>query len=510
MGDTGAHRPGGSDTQDGLDALLRELHRQSARADTPSDPRRILNWLHRHTGTHTALVDGATGRVEAATADFPDDVLDPLGALLDRLCVGALDTAATQVDGRHIRCEALGPHAPRPVLVAVADTEPPAHVSAALAHAAGVLALLRRAGDGDRTLRGYQSKAHQVRFAVLQALLSGDALLARRMTTGAVPPLLEAGRLRLHLLHCLPGDRERIVHALQDASGYHGPDLIVKCPVFKEHLICLIADDTPGDTPGMTHAAADPAGRPRGHAEALRRLVDENPQYALGVSAAHPLTETAAAYTQAAHALSAARTVPDRVAHYHGRTPLEGVLPHDAALGWARAFLQPLGQAPRISADIARLSLWMPRTGVAKLLDLSRNTVAAHIRRIEGVLALDLADVRARADVHLALALDGDGAHRPAPAEPAALDDIFRSERAAAWARTRLRPLGERNRRTLQAWIDANTDAQRAARRLGISRNTVRAHLRAAESELGLDLLTLGSGIHEMVHALQISASRAA
>ncbi|WP_308343741.1 helix-turn-helix domain-containing protein [Streptomyces sp. MK37H] len=59
--------------------------------------------------------------------------------------------------------------------------------------------------------------------------------------------------------------------------------------------------------------------------------------------------------------------------------------------------------------------------------------------------------------------------------------------------------------RTLRAWIDANTDAQRTARHLGLSRNTVRAHLRAAEHLLSRDLLTTGSGIHDLVHALHIS-----
>ncbi|MEV0776928.1 hypothetical protein [Streptomyces sp. NPDC050428] len=38
--------------------------------------------------------------------------------------------------------------------------------------------------------------------AVLQALLAGEPLLARRLTAGAVPPLLDAGGLRVHLLHC--------------------------------------------------------------------------------------------------------------------------------------------------------------------------------------------------------------------------------------------------------------------------------------------------------------------
>ncbi|WP_433445475.1 helix-turn-helix domain-containing protein [Nonomuraea sp. CA-141351] len=87
------------------------------------------------------------------------------------------------------------------------------------------------------------------------------------------------------------------------------------------------------------------------------------------------------------------------------------------------------------------------------------------------------------------------------------LDDLLRTEPAAAWAQTFLRRLQAAHRRTLQAWIDANTDAQQAARSLGISRNTVRTHLRTAEALLGSDLLTTGAGIHDVVHALHITTA---
>ncbi|WP_338597886.1 helix-turn-helix domain-containing protein [Saccharopolyspora sp. SCSIO 74807] len=92
---------------------------------------------------------------------------------------------------------------------------------------------------------------------------------------------------------------------------------------------------------------------------------------------------------------------------------------------------------------------------------------------------------------------------------PQALDELMRVEAAFAWAESLLRPLQARHRRTLQGWIDANADAQQAARRLNISRNTVRAHLLAAETALGLDLLTIGTGIHDVAHALDITAARA-
>ena len=511
----------------GLDELLREMGRQTSRRQGP-DAGRILHWLSGRTGASVALVADGTGRVEAATPDFPRTLLGPLDALLGRLSDGQVAAAATVEDGVHVRCEALGLHEPRPVLVAAFPREPSPDEATLLSHASSVLTLLRQAGDSDRSWRSYQRSARQMRVAVLQALMAGDVLLARRMTTGVVPPVLDAPRIRLYLLDCPNRDRDRIARAEQDASGYHGSDLLVQCPVFKGHLICLVAEGAeegeageeawiPGQDRGEGFADGGPARG--GRADKLRRLVRDNPGYTMGVSGSHPLAAAAAAYSQAAHALAAARGAPDRVAFYHGRSPLEGVLPRKPAVEWARSLLAPLQRAPGTSADVTRLAMTMPRTAVARLLDLSRNTVTAHLRRAERVLERDLTDVRTRADVHLALALDSS---RPAPAEgtsastsggtrhePVSLDHLLRTELAAAWAQTVLSPLEDRHVRTLRVWIDANTDAQEAARRLGISRNTVRAHLRAAESALGLDLLTLGTGTHDIVHALRITHVRA-
>ncbi|MGW7514509.1 helix-turn-helix domain-containing protein [Streptomyces sp. NPDC054796] len=522
----------------GLDGLLREVRRQACRAEEP-DVQKVLDWAHRHTGAHIALVTesgegGEEGAVtpQWATAGFPAEVLRRVAPLLARLSGGRLAAAATEAGGWHVRCEALGTREPRLLLVAAARSAPGPEESALLSHTGSVITLLRRAEDGERVWRGFQYKARQVRFAVLSALMAGEPALARRMTTGAVPPLLEAGRLRIHLLHCPPAERERIVRAHQDPSGYHGADLMVQCPAFKEHLICLIADGTDGtdgtegtdstdgagDTDGTGGRDADgpsgpggPDGPAHGRAGALHRLVRDNPGYALGISGTHALDATAGAYSQAAHALAVARTTPGRVAAYQGRTPLGGVLPGAPAFAWARDVLRPLDTLPTVTRDITRLLTAAPRSVVAGLLGLSRNTVTAHIRRAERALDMDLNDVRSRAALHLALAVTGACA-APEPGEeqqPPALEDLLRTERAVAWARTFLRPLRDPRRRTLQAWIDANTDAQHAARRLGISRNTVRAHLHAAEAALSRDLLTTGVGTYDVVHALRITAIRA-
>ncbi|MFK4267729.1 helix-turn-helix domain-containing protein [Streptomyces milbemycinicus] len=502
-----------------LDELLHEVRRQMARR-TGADPRAVLDWLSRQIDADIALV-GSAGAVESATARFPRQILPSLEPTLARLAGGQMAAAATEAGALQVRLEALGPRAPRPVLVVAGTSAPTPDAASLVSHAGSVIALLDRAQDADTTFRGYQHKARQLRFAVFSALLAGDITLARRMTTGAVPALLDAQRLRVYLLQCTTEDRDRLAQIHQDGSGYHGTGLMVHCPAFKEHLICLVAEDADGaDGADGTEVAegvyADPETA-HGQGTVLRRLVRENPHYALGISSPYPLGATAEAYGQALHALAAARHTPERVGAYLGRTPLVPLLPHEDAGTWARAFLRPLGSTPRVTLDITRLAVTFPRSAVARLLDISRNTVSHHLRRVETTLGLDLSDVRTRAALDLAFCLspgpqpdDGSGGSGDAYGRPTpTLDELLRAEPAHAWAREFLRPLQDTRGRdlhtTLCAWIDANTDAQRTARHLGLSRNTVRAHLRAAEQLLSRDLLTTGSGIHDLVHALHIT-----
>ncbi|NUS86942.1 MAG: helix-turn-helix domain-containing protein [Streptomyces sp.] len=517
-----------------LDELLHEVRRQMARR-TGADPRAVLDWLSRQIDADVALV-GSAGAVETATARFPRQILPSLEPTLARLAGGQMAAAATEAGALQVRLEALGPRAPRPVLVVAGTSAPTPDAASLVSHAGSVIALLDRAQDADTTFRGYQRKARQLRFAVFSALLAGDLTLARRMTTGAVPALLDAERLRVYLLQCTPEDRDRLAQIHQDGSGYHGTGLMVHCPAFKEHLICLVAENADKDdvtdehdgtdetagaeaADGTDGADTDPETA-HGQGAVLRRLVRENPHYALGISSPYPLGATAEAYGQALHALAAARQTPERVGAYLGRTPLVPLLPHEDAATWARAFLRPLASTPRATLDITRLAVTFPRSAVARLLDISRNTVSHHLRRVETTLGLDLGDVRTRAALDLAFCLspgpqpdNGSGGSvssagaygRPTPT----LDELLRTEPAHAWAREFLRPLQDTRGRdlhtTLSAWIDANTDAQRTARHLGLSRNTVRAHLRAAEHLLSRDLLTTGSGIHDLVHALHIT-----
>ncbi|MFE9681503.1 helix-turn-helix domain-containing protein [Streptomyces sp. NPDC006285] len=480
---------------EGVAELLRLVRRQGG-------PAEVLELLARRTGAHVAWI-GREGAVEAASAGFPRRLAGALTEHLERLAEGRVAAVTTRVGELEVHLQTFGGREPRPVLVTVGASALGREAATLVSQAGGILDLLSRASQADGGTRGYEAKAAQLRFAVLTALLEGNVTMARRMTTGDVPPLLDAERVRVHLLHCPPADRDRLTRTYLDPAGYHGPGLMVNCPVFKEQLICPVADD-----PGL-------GGRFR-QGEVFRRLVEENPGYALGVSRPHPLAATAAAYGEAVHALAVARNSPGRLAAYRGRPSLAHVLPRRAALAWARAHLEPLRTVPEPTLDVIRLAVTFSRSGVARLLHLSRTTVTAHCRRAEEAMGIDLGEVRTRATLDLALSLTAlrsdpaDTVQRVAPP----LGELLRAAPATAWAESFLRPLRDtRHRapyRTLQAWTDANTDARRTAAHLGLSRNTVRAHLRAAERLLNRDLLTTGSGVHDVVHALRVTGAQRA
>ncbi|MFG3322445.1 helix-turn-helix domain-containing protein [Streptomyces sp. NPDC048171] len=484
-----------------LDELLRQLRPRGGQ-DVILDPQGLIDWVGRHIRAEIALVDRA-GEVEVATARFAPEVLSGLQPVLTQLSSGQLAAAASQPGGFHVRCEALGRHVPRPVLV-VGSLLPVTREALALAsHVGALVEVLRQARQADDLALRYQQVASRLRLAVFMALMAGNPTLARRMTAGALPPLLDAERLCIHLLRCPPADRGRLIAAYEDASGYHGRGLMVRCPVYDHHLICLLPVEHDDDN--------DNVGG--GLAVSLRALVRDDPRYALGIGAPVPLPATARAYDQARHALAVARHTPERIAHYHDQPQLAGLLPRQQALAWAHAFLDPISTAPQLTLDITSLALNFPRAGVARLLDISRNTVTAHLRRVQDALGLNLLDPRSRAELALALAVndlpppDVNAAAEQAPTP--SVDSLLSTEAAITWAHAFLQPLqtgaDRAVQRTLQAWIQADTDAQRTAHNLGISRTTVRAHLRAAEQLLKRSLQTPGPGTLELVHALRIA-----
>ncbi|WP_326799029.1 helix-turn-helix domain-containing protein [Streptomyces sp. NBC_01808] len=175
-----------------------------------------------------------------------------------------------------------------------------------------------------------------------------------------------------------------------------------------------------------------------------------------------------------------------------------------------RAARESRAAASRSSAERRSRTEAAPAAGAggAAFPGVSRNTVAAHLRRAERLLGLDLDEVVSRALLHLALALADP---QPPAAAPGVGDagagtappvcELSRSQPARAWAAAFLHPLDGTLRTTARAWVAANADARRAARDLGISRNTVRTRLRPAEILLNRDLLDSGFGIYDLVRA---------
>jgi DNA-binding CsgD family transcriptional regulator len=481
-----------------LDDLLHHL-RLFISQDDRLDPQWLADWLQRQIGVDIALVDGA-GRVEWSTAGLTGETLATLRPTLTQVSGGQLAAAVTQAGALEVRCEALGRQAPRPVLVVAGPSPLTREVTALASHTGTAIDAVRRVRHAEDLARRYRQTAGRLRVAITMALMAGDPLLARRMTAGAVPQLLDAEYLRVHLLRCPPPDRARLADTYQDPSGYHGDGLMMLCPVYRDHLICLIPADESG-------------GADEGLGAILRSLVRDNPGYALGISDPQPLHATAEAYDQARHALAVAGHTLERVVAYDGHAPLARLLPRQQALVWARAVLQPISSAPRLTLDVTRLALTVPRSGVARLLGISRNTVTAHLRRVEDALGANLQNARSRAELALALTVaglppPGDNGAAELPA-PLSLDSLLSTEPALTWARAFLKPLHEVGHNsvheTLRAWVEADTDAQQAARSLGISRTTVRAHLRTAEQLLNRSLLTPGPGIHDLVHALRVT-----
>ncbi|MFD0775936.1 helix-turn-helix domain-containing protein, partial [Streptomonospora algeriensis] len=437
-----------------LDDLLRQLRPTTSHGAGP-EPQRLADRLRQQTGTDIALVN-VEGQAEVATTGITGDLLAELQPVLAQLLGGKVAAAATQAGGLHVRCEVLRREAPRSVLVVAARSPLTREAITLASHTGTVIDALRRVRRADELADRYQRASGMLRVGIFMALMAGDVTLARRMTVGAVPPLLDAERVRIHLLHCPSPERDSIADTYQDASGYHGRSLIVRCPVYEPHLICLVPDDDDHGDGGL--------------GALLRSLVQENAHYALGVSEPQPLQATAEAYEQARHALAAARHTTGRTAPYHGHAPLARLLPRAQARVWARSVLAPIDTLPRLTVDVARLALTFPRLGVARLLGISRNTVTAHLRRVEDALGADLHDVHCRAELALALAVAGlppvGGAADPLPER--SLDALLSTEEAATWARGFLKPVVENEAHrhllpTLRAWTGAGTDAQRAA-----------------------------------------------
>ncbi|AUG76174.1 PucR family transcriptional regulator [Kitasatospora sp. MMS16-BH015] len=482
-------------------ALLEQLLAQ-AREPAAQGVERVVEWLGRTLGAHV-LLDGA-GLGNADGGSPPDGLGTPVASspraeaalaaagratVADPVAAGRLRTAVLAGGGLHLRLAAVGRAGAYLTVGRVKPFGPSA--GGLVAQAAGLLdPLLRlRAAEGERERAA--ELASGLRVAVFQLLMGGEVTLAQRAAEGLVPGLLAAESVRVQVLECPAEERNALADACAEATA--GRALVVRCPATEQHLI--VVSPVEGPEPAAD-AGWGTAGR------VLRGFLAGHPERRLGGSGVHPLEKVAAAYGDAIRALAAARLRPGRAALYAVEDRLVRVLDRAVAREWAAGVLAPLHAVPLAGRDqlygTLGLGLEFPATSAGRILGVSRNTVRARMDRAAALLGLDLSRVAARAVLHLALRVGESESGTGASA--VRLAEVLGAEAARAWAEglaERLAEDGRDLRGTLRAWLGADANVERAARRLGLHPQTVREHLRSAEQLLQRQLLSGGSGVYE-------------
>ncbi|QLE75517.1 PucR family transcriptional regulator [Streptomyces rectiverticillatus] len=474
--------------------------------------RRLLTWLAGTLGGTVTLTgqggEPLTGPASRAEAAAHRELAARAGELLGQVAGGRLHAAAVDDHHGQLRLVALGRRTPHPVLAAALPRPFDEQDAALLGQAAAVLALLLKAREAEEHRRNAERATECLRLAVFQLLMGGDVALAQRTAAGLSPGLLDADTARVYVLELPEHRRELLVRACEAATGERA--LAVRCAAYDSQLIVVAPTTRRG---GPEHGAGHGPGHDAGDhdvAAALHRIVEERPGVFLGAGGLHPLAQLADAYGEAARALAVARYRPGRVAEHLPQTRLTALLDPAASGAWAARVLQPLDSLPHHGRGplLATVSLGLEFTAVnaAKILGISRNTVRARMDRTAALLGADLADVRARAALHLALQMSHAA---PAPAAddgapPAGLERLLAAGPVRDWARELLGRLAAADRdlrRTLRTWIAENTAVEETAARLGVHPRTVRDHLRGAEQLLGRRLVPGGGDLYEVVLA---------
>ncbi|GAA1307727.1 helix-turn-helix domain-containing protein [Saccharothrix xinjiangensis] len=197
---------------------------------------------------------------------------------------------------------------------------------------------------------------------------------------------------------------------------------VVPCPVYRGHVIVI----APGGEGGAGRAPVPPPG------SLIRELAEAAPETLMRVGLRVALRDVPIGYKQAFHALSVARSRPERYARFSPGGEL-GELLGPAGRDWAARTLAPLlAYRPSRSQDPDAFEL--PTTLLSRLdfgaraasqLKVHRNTLSARLRRIGDELDRDLTRFATRAELHLALQLIDQRPHAGAPAEVVGFTELF-------------------------------------------------------------------------------------
>lgn len=494
--------------------LLEQIRRQA----TDPNLHRLIGWLAETLDGHVTLT-GPKGQLLAQSSDQACAALAPAAHERSRVAAGELKSAVLDDGPLKARLLAIGPHAPHAVLAA-ARTEPYCGPMAeTVGHVADLLALLLPTAELKAGWCRLQQAATDLFLAIFQLLMAGQVSAARRSVASVAPQALTDDTIRLYIVDCRAGNRDRtaevIEAAIHDAftarkgtKAGRGPAfaqgvLVVRCPAYDNHLIVVAPAGNDPTSPDRSAPVGD----------ALRRVVADQPGHYLGASETTALARTADAYRDASRALIVAEHVPERTWQYNGRSQIAAVL-DGQAFQWAEMFLQPLSNVPSERDQLIGtlcLGLTFPAGEAAAILDVHRNTIASRFKRAADLLELDLGDIRGRAVLDLALQIEARAASiHPAPPHDgtASLEGLLSTCTVRTWAEMTLAPLdGDHRdlRRTLRAWLAHNTNADGAAAELGVHPQTIRGHLRAAERLLQRTLLAGAAGAHDLVIALFVT-----
>ncbi|RGD62004.1 PucR family transcriptional regulator [Kitasatospora xanthocidica] len=454
---------------------------------------RIVRWLATETGGRVVLI-GRDGAVVAMAPQRSAGKLAPVADKIQEIAAGRIESAALESDGAEVRLVAVGSTRPRAVLAVVREPPFDRHLLTQVTNrTADLLSLHLAVEDANAAIQNQQSAERELRVAILELLMTGEVLKARRTAAPVYPGLLDAAAARVYILEAPPSERDRLYDECRRAVDRLS--LVVQCPIYEEHLVvvapqpCTVTDtDDEMDT-------------------ALRRLVALRPDRYLGASGLRLIAETDQSHRHALRALARARIDRTRTAYYssQGRLPelLNRLYP-----GWATAVLHPLLRQDQADRDMLlqtlTLTLQSSVRAAAELTGVHRNTVANRVRAAATILGVDLEALRDRAVVAAALEalfLD-EYVDEEMHAGPADLQDYLAHPEAQAWGQDFLQVLTEELVDTLKAWVLADGDTARMAGALGIHAQTVRKRLRIASRFLQRDLLGQSADAYDVVLAI--------
>ncbi|UWE12792.1 helix-turn-helix domain-containing protein [Actinacidiphila bryophytorum] len=387
------------------------------------------------------------------------------------LADGTTQAATADVGDWNVRLYALGPVPPYDVLaVARARTAGwPQPVTEAVTMAELLLSSwlrLRAAADGERA---------PIRSSVLQMLMAGQVLAARRAATPLAmsPDVLTADEARVYVVGGRAAHRDTLVSACHYHLGDAG--LVVGCPVDEHQVIIVATPDAPTEA-------------------LLRDLVTRREGFRLGASRAVPLDGVAEAHGEATRALAAAGSSPDHYAVFTPDIELVRLLPAEGAGRWAAATLAPLDEWPqgRRAEWLDGMRLWLAYgpIGAARLAGFHRNTVRQRAETVGEALGLDLGRLADRIRLDLALRIDRLGLEHGGSGPAPGFDELLADAAALRWAEEYLRRLDDELLPTVLAWIQAGQHTPTAATRLGVHPKTVAARLRRAEAQVREPLIS--------------------